>query len=675
VNDTGAQPSADLFESQAFIRAVVDSIGAHLVVLDGNGRIVSVNEAWRRFASINGLDWRTVSENTDYLEVCDRAAGEGAENAHAIATGIRDVLAGKRRDFIMEYSFQSRGEQSWYICRVVPFISRGEMGVVVTHDNVTLVHQAYAEVAAGERQMAEIAKERALAEIQASERLRESQQLARVGSWYLDLVAGSLVWSDEIYHMFEIDKNKFGGTLDAFFAAIHPDDRAEVDRVFTSSLANRTPYQVIHRLQMSDGRIKWVEERCRSEYDDAGKPLRSYGTVQDITERKMLEIKLAEAMKMDALGKLTGGMAHDFNNYLGVIIGNLDILKDRDSDDATSMKLIEEALGGALRGAELTRSLLAFARRQPLDSKVVDVNWNIESIATLLQRTVGEDVALDFDLAPGIWPVQIDSPLLDSCFINLANNARFAMPQGGSLSISTQNIHLDASYASANMEAGPGDFILIKLSDTGKGMPPETVARVFEPFFTTKGPGHGTGLGLSMVYGFVTQSGGHINIQSDEGVGTTVCLYLPRDLGSAVMAETSPGSVPAQVVSGGAGETVLVVEDNDLVRRTVVKQLNSLGYLAVEAKNGDAALAVLGQPEQLVDLLFTDIIMPGQLNGFELSKKAAAARPGIKILLTSGFPGDAVDRLGGDALEFNMLGKPYRRNELAREVRKALDES
>jgi signal transduction histidine kinase len=398
-------------------------------------------------------------------------------------------------------------------------------------------------------------------------------------------------------------------------------------------------------------------------------PARNGGTIViciDVTESLKTEEHLREAQKLEAIGKLTGGMAHDFNNYLAVIIGNLDLVKSHQSIGAEAMKMIDSALRGALRAAELTRSLLAYSRRQPLDPRVTDVNQRLATITKLLTRTLGEDIVLSERLAPDLWPVRVDGAQLDSCIVNLATNARDAMAHGGSLIIATANTAIDQPRIDGGSELAPGDYVEIEVTDTGVGMSPEAAARAFEPFFTTKGPGHGTGLGLSMVYGFVKQSGGHISIDSELGQGTTVRIYLPRH-GKAPADDISTDA-PARALPTGS-ETILIVEDNDQMRQTAAAQLRALGYKVVEASSGSEAIAILKHSEPRPDLVFTDIVMPGRLDGYGVARVVAEKYPGIKIVLTSGFPGDLRD--GHAAAPF--LGKPYRREQLARTIRAALD--
>ena len=381
------------------------------------------------------------------------------------------------------------------------------------------------------------------------------------------------------------------------------------------------------------------------------------------------ERRLVQAQKMEAIGNLTGGVAHDFNNLLGIIIGNLDLLRGLPAgtaiNDPKTEQLSGEALDAALRGADLTRRLLAFARRQSLQPQSVDVNQLVEGINKLLNRTIGDDIEIKLNLGADIWPVNADPSQLGASLINIVNNARDAMPKGGEVTIVTANRNLDEDYAARHPELAPGNYILIEVSDTGTGIAPEALNHIFEPFFTTKEQGKGTGLGLSMVFGFVKQSAGHINVYSELGHGTTFRLYLP----SAVSAAEVPETV---VLSGQQGhETILVVEDNDGLRRVVVRQLNALGYRVVEAQDGPTALKIL--ENESADILFTDIMMPGGMSGYDLAKRAMARWPELKVLLTSGFPETRLNGNGNSPIKMQLLTKPYRKDDLAVAVRKVLD--
>jgi PAS domain S-box-containing protein len=399
------------------------------------------------------------------------------------------------------------------------------------------------------------------------------------------------------------------------------------------------------------------------------------GILRDLTgqkreqlERIKLEAQLHQAQKMEAIGNLTGGMAHDFNNMLGVIIGNIDLLRDLRGDDAELDELTREALDAAFRGADLTRRLLAFARQQPLRPQRVEVNELVSGITRLLSRTLGEDIEISLDLSPEPWPIVVDPAQLEASLTNLANNSRDAMPNGGRLMVVTSNRYLDADYAAHHTEVAPGGYVVIEVSDTGTGIPPQLMNRIFEPFFTTKGRDKGTGLGLSMVFGFIKQSGGHISVYSEPGIGTTFRLFLPR-MREDVPAVEESSAIP---LAHGRGETVLVVEDNAALRRVVVRQLDELGYRVLEAENAATGLRLLEQ--ETIHLLLTDVVLPGGTDGRELARRARECWPNIKIVFTSGF---SEARLSGNASRLSsctpLLTKPYRKEELASAARKALD--
>jgi signal transduction histidine kinase len=385
----------------------------------------------------------------------------------------------------------------------------------------------------------------------------------------------------------------------------------------------------------------------------------------EVAERKEAEGRLVQAQKMEAIGNLTGGMAHDFNNLLGVIIGNLDMLHELTKATPQSDQLVTESLDAALRGADLTKRLLAFARRQPLQPRSIDINEHVTAIGNLLKRTLGEQISITLALDAGVWPVMADPAQLEASIMNLATNARDAMQDGGQLTIRTANRTLDEDYAAGHADLRPGDYAMIEISDTGCGIPADRLNRIFEPFFTTKEQGKGTGLGLSMVFGFMKQSGGHINVYSEVGAGTTFRLYLPRTADGAGAEAEEAAAAPR----AGNSETILVVEDNEPLRRIVVRQLVELGYRVLEAKDVRDALAVLSQ--QKIDLLFTDIVMPGGMTGFDLARMTRTHWPEVKLLFTSGFP-DMRLASAGD-LHVRLLSKPYRRDELGRTIREALD--
>ena len=401
--------------------------------------------------------------------------------------------------------------------------------------------------------------------------------------------------------------------------------------------------------------------------DADGRITHFIGIQDDITRRRELEEQLRRAHRMDALGQLTGGMAHDFNNLLTVIIGNLDLLQDAIGDNAVARKAAEQALKAGLRGADLTRNLLAFARRQTLAAEAFDLNHLVSTTADLLRRTLGEQISIELALDATLAPALADPAQVESALTNMAINARDAMPNGGRLTIETANKRLDEQYAAENVDAAPGDYVMLAVSDTGTGIPPEVLGRVFEPFFTTKEHGRGTGLGLAMIYGFAKQSQGHVKIYSEMGHGTTVRLYLPCGAPAAVKAE---GSGDEHALPAG-NAAVLVVEDNADVRRVATASLRSLGYRVSEAADGPSGLAAL-RADDTIALLFTDIVMPGGMTGYDLAREAKRLRPDIAVLLTSGFAEASLQAAGPGQVKYPRLGKPYRKAELARAVRDAL---
>jgi PAS domain S-box-containing protein len=390
---------------------------------------------------------------------------------------------------------------------------------------------------------------------------------------------------------------------------------------------------------------------------------------RDMTERIRLERQLHQSQKLEAIGQLTGGIAHDFNNILTIVIGMNELLASSLQGDphlAAICKSVDEA---ADRGAKLVQRMLAFARKQPLQVRTLDLNDIVVQMASMLEQALGETIKVETVLPEGLWRAQADLSEVENAIINLAVNARDAMPDGGRLLIETQNAHLDAQYASTNVDVTPGDYVSIVVSDTGSGIPPQIIERVFEPFFTTKDVGHGSGLGLSTVYGFAKQSRGHVKIYSELGHGTSVKLYLPRADHRAGIDVVTSTAVKTQAAGG---ETILVVEDDCSVRQVAVSVLKSLGYDVRQAADGWAALQIIEEPIK-IDLLFTDMVMPNGIGGDELLRRARTLRPELKALFTSGYSEKFLR--GRDAAfdQVGLLNKPYRRDKLASAIREALN--
>ena len=431
--------------------------------------------------------------------------------------------------------------------------------------------------------------------------------------------------------------------------------------------ASGEPQVLTDRTLTTASGTRTVETRMVPIANGSGETALILAIVRDVSEAKRREEQVRQLQRMDAIGRLTGGVAHDFNNLLAIIHGNSELVRDRLEAGTDLAEMTDDVIGAAARGAELVKRLLAFARMQHLEPASVDLGERIPNVIGLLQRALGENVQLQVRMAEELWPAIIDPTQVDDALLNLAINSRDAMPDGGTLTIETQNVHLDEDYAAHHVEVAPGDYVMLAVSDTGTGMEPEVLARAFDPFFTTKEEGQGTGLGLSQVFGWVKQSGGHIKIYSEVGHGTTIKLYLPR-----AVAEGAVAPAPAEPVPPGGNETILVVEDNANVRKTVVRQLHDLGYRSVEAESGASALKLVAEGLSF-DLLLTDVVMPGGMTGYQLADQLRRTRPDTRVLFTSGYTelARSADQL---SRRDSLLSKPYRKQDLGRAVRRALDQ-
>jgi PAS domain S-box-containing protein len=441
----------------------------------------------------------------------------------------------------------------------------------------------------------------------------------------------------------------------------------EYEGLFQQAMAGETIRDVRVQRRRKDGTLIDVSFSGAAMYGPEGVRSVAYA-LSDITESTKIEQQLRHAQKMDAIGQLTGGVAHDFNNLLTVITSTIDILADGVADEPELTAITTLISEAAARGAELTSQLLSFARKQPLQPRQVDVNGLVLASANLLRPTLGENIEIKTKLDAAAWPAMIDPGQLTTAILNLAVNARDAMPDGGKLTLETANIVLDEDYAAANREAVAGPYVAIVVTDTGSGIPPHIQDKVFEPFFSTKEVGKGTGLGLSMVYGFIKQSGGHVKIYSEPGMGTAIRLYLPQ---AVAVAEPQPSA--AAVAIRGGDETILLVEDDALVRTSVTTQLKALGYAVITAENAAEALKRVDGGVQF-DLLFTDVVMPGLMDGPHLAKEITKRRPGTRVLFTSGYTENAMIHHGRLDPGVLLLQKPHRKQELARALRLALDD-
>jgi PAS domain S-box-containing protein len=433
--------------------------------------------------------------------------------------------------------------------------------------------------------------------------------------------------------------------------------------------AAKGKYEAESWRKRKDGSRFWASVLLDAIRDPDGKLLGFAKITRDLTEMRNMQEQLHQSQKMEAIGQLTGGVAHDFNNLLTVILGNLETLtRLLPPQEGRLRRAVDQAARGAQRAATLTQQLLAFSRRQPLNPKLADVNRLVTGMSDLIRRTLNENIAIETVLGAGVWRIEIDAHQLESALLNLAVNARDAMPEGGKLTIETANTHLDEAYTQSYVEVGPGQYVAICVSDTGTGMSKDVLARAFDPFFTTKPIGQGTGLGLSQVYGFVKQSGGHVRIYSEVGEGTTVKLYLPRAHGTELEAPREPAPL---IPVGHSDEIILVVEDDEDVRSYSTDSLRELGFQVLEAHDGPSALRMLERHPEVM-MLFTDVGLPG-INGRELVDEATKRRPGLKVLFTSGYARNAIVHQGRLDAGVQLLTKPFTRAQLAARVRDVLD--
>ncbi|CDY75334.1 Two-component hybrid sensor and regulator [Caballeronia glathei] len=549
-----------------------------------------------------------------------------------------------------------------------------------------------------ERVLSERKREAAEAAYRATnERLQLALNTGAVlGTWVWDLATDTLRGDERFARSFSVDAEEAARGLPRAVVnrSLHPDDRARIERLAREAIESGEPFNAEYRIRLPDGSYGWVQANGRCQNDAAGVPYRFPGVLIDIHERKIAEeallqltgtleqrvadavaaraaaeAQLRQAQKMEAIGSLTGGVAHDFNNVLQVISGNLQMLATSAGNDVATQRRIASATDAVQRGARLAAQLLAFARRQPLSPAVVNPRRLLEGMQELLHRVLGETVAVHTHVDAGPWNVLVDRNQLENALLNLAINARDAMHGEGTLTLTASNVIVEAEPARETSELARGEYLCLSVSDTGVGMPPEVLEHAFEPFFTTKPDGRGTGLGLSMVFGFVKQSGGHTVIASELGQGTTVRLYFPR-----CREQEAPETGDTAGAPVGGQETILVVEDDADVRLAAVEMLAELGYKILKAPDGDAALRLI-ESGLTIDLLFTDVVMPGEVKSAELARRAAACSPPIPVLFTSGYTRDVIFHQGKLDRGVSLLSKPYRRDDLARKIRAALDAS
>jgi PAS domain S-box-containing protein len=508
---------------------------------------------------------------------------------------------------------------------------------------------------------------------EAEERLRESEELSRlVAENVTDLIAvldldGRRLYNSPSYAEILGDPEQLRGTES--FVEIHPEDRERIKTVFLTTVQTGRGHRAEFRFLLKDGSVRFVESQGSVIRDVEGKPSKVVVVSRDITARKQLEEQLLQAQKMEAVGRLAGGIAHDFNNLLTVILGFTDLALQRLEADSPVREQLEEVRKASQRAASLTRQLLAFSRRQVLQPQALDLNAVVANVEKMLHRLIGEDVELKTTLRSEISRVQLDPAQVEQVILNLAVNARDAMPQGGKLTIETANVDLDEEYASRHAGITPGCYVMLAVSDTGFGMDSETKSRVFEPFFTTKPVGKGTGLGLSVVYGIVRQSGGHIWVYSEPGKGTQFKIYFPALEDRAPQRTQLPQTL---VQRPKAAETILLVEDEEGVRELAANILEAEGYKVLKTDSPKEAVRIADRHDGPIHLLLTDVIMPG-MSGPKLAEHLAFSRPDMKALFMSGYTDDAASGHGVVAPGTPFLEKPFVRSALIRKIHEVLE--
>lgn len=487
--------------------------------------------------------------------------------------------------------------------------------------------------------------------------------------WDIDIKTGEIWLNEALHTVYGYDPELIDDDPSIRERWVHPDDRERVNGNLRTVLeGDAESWTCGYRFVRADDRVLEVIDRGLVLRDADGEAVRIIGSTTDVTDIRDLERKLRQSHKMDALGQLTGGIAHDFNNLLTIVIGNSELLTEALDKGSDELHLAQTTLLAAEHATTLTNRLLSFARMQPLEPTHIEPSSLLKEMEGLIRRTINEDIGIHIVADADVWSIEVDLGQIENAILNLVINARDAMQDGGQLTIEASNVMNNKEDLAPEDDVQSGPYVRISVSDTGKGMPSEVLERAFEPFFSTKDPGKGTGLGLSMIWGFVKQSSGYARIQSEPGEGTTVSLYFPR----SAKEKDEVSHADEKTNTTGGPERVLVVEDDEMVRSHVISLLVSLGYDVQEASSAEHALLLL-EEEQRFDLLFTDVVMPGVMNGRELAEQALQRAPGIKILLTSGYSEDVIVHDGQLNGGLNLLSKPYRRAQLASKIRDVLD--
>lgn len=629
-----------LKESVAKFRLLSELSPVGVFRTDVNGSCVYVNERWQELAGLNeeqayGVGW----SNAIHPDDRERVTAEWLQSTK------------NNERFVSEYRFATPdGRISWLYGQSSAEIDAdgNVVGFIGTVTDITEHKQAEEELRKSES------------------RLSIAQKLIKLGYFERDLDSGVSYWSDITCEMFGFEHGTLM-KLEDFMNHVHPDDRENLTTTIDNFIISGGSYSAEYRIFRLDGEVRNLVNTAVSVAIDKNGVTKYFGAVLDVTEERRREDQLRQSQKMEAVGQLTGGVAHDFNNLLHIINGNRELLEDEIDGGGKAQQYVAEIEQAVRKAASLTNRLLAFSRKQTLVSKTTDLRLLIDGLNNMLRRTLGETIELSAEHAAILWPATIDPHQFENALVNLAVNARDAMPKGGRLTITTSNITLDESYTKQHQDVLPGDYVKVEVSDTGSGMTSALLELVFEPFFTTKEVGEGSGLGLSMVYGFVKQSNGHITISSEIALGTTVNLYLPRSRDTIAPTASKKKGAEFELRT----ERILIVEDDPFVRKIPVNILQNQGYQVFEATNAAEAIRSL-KNEKFFNLLFTDIVLPGGMSGVEIAEQARKLQPGIKIIYTTGYAENTVLHKGTSEPGITVIKKPYPRDELLKKVQDIL---
>ncbi len=632
------ETEAELDRTTKLLQAVLNGASDGIFVKDQEGHYLLVNPALARFADLKpeeilGKDDRAIFSDVDAAQVMSRDA-----------TVIQTKMAHQ-----YESQLTIHGKPQTYMGTRSPlFDDNGEaVGVI------GIVHDITA------RKMVEEAMR------ESERRLQIALGAAQMGVWEWNHATRKIYWSPECYAIYDV--SELGDDATVIAALAHPDDSARVLATIHEAIAKKEKHVVEFRSVRPNGEVRWILSQGNPIYDEANTLIRIVGVVQDITERVQLEAQLRQAQKMDAIGQLAGGIAHDFNNLLTVINGYSNLLLAKLPTDERTRPYVQNIHDAGERAAALTSQLLAFSRKQILEPKVVDLNEIIDNVEGMLQRLIGEDIILRTEPSALHSHVKVDPHQLEQVVMNLAINARDAMPSGGCLTLETHNIILDEAYCRLHTEIKPGVYVRLAITDTGVGITATDQVHIFEPFFTTKSAGKGTGLGLATVFGIVKQSGGHIKVYSETGIGTCFKIYLPLVGTDALESTTPPTAFPAY-----GDETVLLVEDDTAVRKIAKLALKEFGYHVLEAQDGADALQLVERQTDEIQLLLTDVVMP-RIGGSSLVEQLHSRLPDLKVIYMSGYTDDAVVRHSILQEGCAFLHKPFSPVALAQKVREVLD--